>query len=166
MFAELIGLARCVVVCGVVALLFLLLTVFKLLLLAGHEDHTACWKWDGGGSSPLPHRGVASSGRASSMSRCRRWTSFMSTCCYIDTLTLPQAYHMFSRLNQVARHLARPLPNYLHNSAFAGPAAMAQERSKRTINTAACLIIGDEVLGGKVSTLEFYKMIHITLARY
>lgn len=28
---------------------------------------------------------------------------------------------------------------------------MAQERSKRTINTAACLIIGDEVLGGKVS---------------
>ncbi|KAM0715992.1 hypothetical protein Q7P37_008506 [Cladosporium fusiforme] len=56
---------------------------------------------------------------------------------------------MFSRLNQVARHLARPLPNYLHNSAFAGPAAMAQDRSKRMINTAACLIIGDEVLGGK-----------------
>ena len=62
-----------------------------------------------------------------------------------------QHCHMFSRLNQVARHFARPLPNYLHNSASAGSAAMAQERSKRTINTAACLIIGDEVLGGKVS---------------
>lgn len=27
----------------------------------------------------------------------------------------------------------------------------ASERNKKTINTAACLIIGDEVLGGKVS---------------
>lgn len=60
------------------------------------------------------------------------------------------ALHMFSRLNQVARHLSRPIPNYLHNSAFAGSAAMAQNRSNRMINTAACLIIGDEVLGGKV----------------
>ncbi|KAI7154987.1 Molybdopterin binding protein [Hortaea werneckii] len=62
---------------------------------------------------------------------------------------------MFSRLNQVARHFSRPLPNYLHSSA-AAPAltatasrAMAAERSKRTINTAGCIIIGDEVLGGK-----------------
>ena len=55
---------------------------------------------------------------------------------------------MFSRLNQVARHLSRPLPNYLHNAAGSGLVAtrsMAQERSKRMINTAACLIIGDEV---------------------
>jgi len=66
---------------------------------------------------------------------------------------------MFSRLNQVARHFSRPLPNYLHNSAASASSglssttsrAMAQERSKRLINTAACLIIGDEVLGGKVS---------------
>ena len=29
---------------------------------------------------------------------------------------------------------------------------MAQDRSKRMINTAACLIIGDEVLGGKVGS--------------
>ncbi|KAH9820900.1 molybdopterin binding domain-containing protein [Teratosphaeria destructans] len=63
---------------------------------------------------------------------------------------------MFSRINQLARHLSRPVPNYLHTSAAAGGllqassrASMAQERSKRTINTAACLIIGDEVLGGK-----------------
>ncbi|TIA72325.1 Molybdopterin binding protein [Aureobasidium pullulans] len=63
---------------------------------------------------------------------------------------------MFSRLNQVARHLSRPLPNYLHQSAAAAtsrltsnPSIMAQANNKRTINTAACLIIGDEVLGGK-----------------
>lgn len=65
---------------------------------------------------------------------------------------------MFSRINQVARHLSRPLPNYLHRSAAAAslrltssnPAIMADANNKRTINTAACLIIGDEVLGGKV----------------
>ncbi|TKA82469.1 hypothetical protein B0A55_02174 [Friedmanniomyces simplex] len=61
---------------------------------------------------------------------------------------------MFSRLNLLARHLSRPLPNYLHNAAGltgAVPrASMAQEHgNKRMINTAACLIIGDEVLGGK-----------------
>ncbi|SMQ53808.1 unnamed protein product [Zymoseptoria tritici ST99CH_3D7] len=61
---------------------------------------------------------------------------------------------MFSRLSQLTRHLSKPLPNYLHQSSFAGAhtsrtLAMAEERSKRTIHTAACLIIGDEVLGGK-----------------
>jgi hypothetical protein len=68
-----------------------------------------------------------------------------------------QDFHMFSRINQVARHLSRPLPNYLHRSAAAAtfrltsnPAIMADANNKRTINTAACLIIGDEVLGGKV----------------
>ena len=30
----------------------------------------------------------------------------------------------------------------------------ADERNTRTIHTAACLIIGDEVLGGKVCFLE------------
>lgn len=68
--------------------------------------------------------------------------------------------HMFARLNQVARHLIRPLPNFAHNSAAAFPvrtagilamtSPSADERNKRTIHTAACLIIGDEVLGGKV----------------
>jgi hypothetical protein len=70
---------------------------------------------------------------------------------------------MFSRLSQVARHLSRPLPNYLHQSAAAAAplsrlttntaimASVAEANNKRTINTAACLIIGDEVLGGKVS---------------
>ncbi|PIA88469.1 hypotheticalsprotein [Cercospora beticola] len=62
---------------------------------------------------------------------------------------------MFSRVNQLARHLSRPLPNYLHNSAARTTSSiltsrtMAAERSKRQIHTAACLIIGDEVLGGK-----------------
>ena len=30
---------------------------------------------------------------------------------------------------------------------------MASERSKRMIHTAGCIIIGDEVLGGKVSAI-------------
>ncbi|KAL1304515.1 hypothetical protein AAFC00_003502 [Neodothiora populina] len=62
---------------------------------------------------------------------------------------------MFARLNQVVRHLSRPIPNYLHQSAFS-PAkssivgfSMADTSGKRTINTAGCIIIGDEVLGGK-----------------
>ena len=74
---------------------------------------------------------------------------------------------MFSRLSQVARHLSKPQPNYTHFSAaaagaaFPSPAARgvafgimatADERNTRTIHTAACLIIGDEVLGGKVRT--------------
>jgi hypothetical protein len=65
---------------------------------------------------------------------------------------------MFSRLTQLARHLSRPLPNYTHNPAAAFAAgsgrvmtsATADERNTKTIHTAACLIIGDEVLGGKV----------------
>lgn len=62
------------------------------------------------------------------------------------------------RLSQLAKHLSRPLPNYLHTSAAAAssrvmtssPSATPDERNSRTIHTAACLIIGDEVLGGKV----------------
>ncbi|EME40413.1 hypothetical protein DOTSEDRAFT_157105 [Dothistroma septosporum NZE10] len=69
---------------------------------------------------------------------------------------------MFSRINQLTRHLARPLPNYLHSSAAAtaprtsiltsSPSRFtmaAASNSKKTIHTAGCLIIGDEVLGGK-----------------
>lgn len=63
---------------------------------------------------------------------------------------------MYARLAQLARHLSRPLPNYAHNSAaatinraFTSP-TMATERNKRMIHTAGCIIIGDEVLGGKV----------------
>lgn len=32
--------------------------------------------------------------------------------------------------------------------------ASAEERNSRTIHTAACLIIGDEVLGGKVCSIS------------
>merc|ERR1712098_700199 len=66
---------------------------------------------------------------------------------------------MFSRLS---RHFSRPLPNYAHNSAAAlssktsrimtsssAAAATADERNSRMIHTAGCIIIGDEVLGGK-----------------
>lgn len=71
---------------------------------------------------------------------------------------------MFSRLNLLIRHLSRPVPNYAltsaagHASSLASPLTASKmtsavsplEKSKRTIGTAACLIIGDEVLGGKV----------------
>ncbi|TVY23477.1 Uncharacterized protein LHYA1_G007117 [Lachnellula hyalina] len=64
---------------------------------------------------------------------------------------------MFSRLSQIARHLSRPPPNYAHSSAAAVSSSAQRimtsstvaDRNSRTIHTAACLIIGDEVLGGK-----------------
>ncbi|KAK2737421.1 hypothetical protein FQN57_007511 [Myotisia sp. PD_48] len=71
---------------------------------------------------------------------------------------------MYGRINQLIRHFSRPLPNFSHISAAArnptsarfqlqmassASAATALANNKRTINTAACLIIGDEVLGGK-----------------
>ncbi|KAF2083726.1 Molybdopterin binding protein [Saccharata proteae CBS 121410] len=71
---------------------------------------------------------------------------------------------MFARLNQVARHLNRPLTNYAHRSAAASSRiglvtskisqtssimAATNAHGKSLIHTAACLIIGDEVLGGK-----------------
>jgi len=78
---------------------------------------------------------------------------------------------MISRLSQLARHLSNPLPNLGHSSAAAArrnsggsisgvasrimasssatfPSTAAANHA-RTISTAACLIIGDEVLGGK-----------------
>lgn len=67
---------------------------------------------------------------------------------------------MFARLTQLSRHLARPLPNYAHSPVAtqlynyvmtsSSASATAAEKSRRTIHTAACLVIGDEVLGGKV----------------
>ena len=72
---------------------------------------------------------------------------------------------MFARLNQLSRHLSRPLPNYTHSSAATSRPlirtsimAIAEEKTKRMIHTAGCIIIGDEVLGGKVCftyTLNF-----------
>lgn len=69
---------------------------------------------------------------------------------------------MFSRLAQITRHLSSPIAQGSRRtatSALVGSrmAATADERNTRTIHTAACLIIGDEVLGGKVSgTAEGY----------
>ncbi|KAF3400574.1 Uncharacterized protein DPV78_005399 [Talaromyces pinophilus] len=67
---------------------------------------------------------------------------------------------MFSRFSQLTRHLSRPLPNYAHTSAAAltssvrplssmTSSATFHANKSKTIHTAACLIIGDEVLGGK-----------------
>jgi hypothetical protein len=64
---------------------------------------------------------------------------------------------MFSRISQVARHLSRPLPNYAHRSAASLTSSVmsgAAPQQKGLIHTAACLIIGDEVLGGKVCFIE------------
>lgn len=74
---------------------------------------------------------------------------------------------MFSRLSQIARHLSTPVAGAapslaarrlslsgfrLGGSIMASSAA--EQNLARTIHTAACLIIGDEVLGGKVSHLD------------
>lgn len=68
---------------------------------------------------------------------------------------------MFSRLSQLSRHLSRPLPNLAHpsaatlrrpSSAAAATMTSAGDHSSRTIHTAACLVIGDEVLGGKAGS--------------
>ncbi|ROT40766.1 molybdopterin binding domain-containing protein [Sodiomyces alkalinus F11] len=65
---------------------------------------------------------------------------------------------MFSRLSQITRHLsaASPIrtpkrPALINNTNGLARSIMASadERNSRTIHTAACLIIGDEVLGGK-----------------
>lgn len=64
---------------------------------------------------------------------------------------------MLSRLAQLSNQIPRPFSN----SAFAFVATLrpalsitmtssADGRTHRMIHTAACLIIGDEVLGGKV----------------
>ena len=60
---------------------------------------------------------------------------------------------MFGRFSQLARHLSYPLPNYAHRSAASISGTMTSQSTdlgKRMIRTAGCLIIGDEVLGGKV----------------
>lgn len=66
---------------------------------------------------------------------------------------------MFSRISQVARHLSAPVAvTAARTRRFAFGSVMApisaDERNARTIQTAACLIIGDEVLGGKVDCLS------------
>ena len=69
---------------------------------------------------------------------------------------------MFARLSQLSRHFSRPLNNYAHISAAASRSggimtSVADERTKRMIHTAGCIIIGDEVLGGKVRLDEGFK---------
>lgn len=63
---------------------------------------------------------------------------------------------MLGRLNLLTRHLSRPFGSSVPtlSSPFLiprpGPPAMTSAAHAKTIHTAACLIIGDEVLGGKV----------------
>jgi len=73
-------------------------------------------------------------------------------------LFLSPSPSMFSRLSQLARHLIRPLPNYAYRSAACNRRSVNLSRTgspvmttdKKLIHTAGCIIIGDEVLGGKV----------------
>ncbi|QBZ58898.1 hypothetical protein PoMZ_03856 [Pyricularia oryzae] len=65
---------------------------------------------------------------------------------------------MYSRLSLIARHISRPLPSLSQRTPIVKPRllnfamASADERNSRTVHTAACLIIGDEVLGGKTNS--------------
>jgi hypothetical protein len=77
---------------------------------------------------------------------------------YSYLLLLTYLYRsMFGRLNQVVRQLSRPAPNFAHRSAASfrpsiTSSVMASAQQKSLIHTAGCLIIGDEVLGGKVGS--------------
>lgn len=66
---------------------------------------------------------------------------------------------MLNRLNLLTRHLSRPFsPSRPISPSFSAPSlaarsglsAMTSAVHPKLIHTAACLIIGDEVLGGKV----------------
>jgi hypothetical protein len=65
---------------------------------------------------------------------------------------------MYSRLNQLFRQVSRQVPTHSHTSASVSQgacggglmASFREEKGKRLIHTAGCIIIGDEVLGGKV----------------
>lgn len=64
---------------------------------------------------------------------------------------------MLARLGQLSQHLARPQLYYTRSASLGlrpaiGNSIMTsstEDRTHRMIHTAACLIIGDEVLGGK-----------------
>ncbi|KAL8301487.1 hypothetical protein RB597_002081 [Gaeumannomyces tritici] len=67
---------------------------------------------------------------------------------------------MYARLSQAAKHLSGPRPGtapWALGFARRGAMASADERNLRTIHTAACLIIGDEVLNGKTNSAYVAK---------
>lgn len=65
---------------------------------------------------------------------------------------------MFSRVAQIARHLSKPAAQIstIESRLTLGSMATSTARQNlaRTISTAACLIIGDEVLGGKTKDVS------------
>lgn len=90
--------------------------------------------------------------------------AFVHTCSIATVGTRTHSIHvvffllwsMFNRINQITRQLTRQFPNYTHTPAGPTPVlnrgmmTSAEDRSQRIIHTAGCIIIGDEVLGGKV----------------
>ena len=89
--------------------------------------------------------------------------SLIHTPSLYSSLILRLPTSMFGRLSQLTRHLSRPALSFspaatspLSSSSLSPlrtPSTMtlpAIANATKTIHTAACLIIGDEVLGGKV----------------
>lgn len=125
---------------------------------SGKARGSARWDWWCGAAARCATRGATSWPRtvvAPSVRLATQQQAFTTT----TTTPSPGLTPMFSRLSQVARHFSRPLPNYAHRSAAflqAAPhtssimAGSTAAQNKGLIHTAACLIIGDEVLGGKV----------------
>lgn len=83
---------------------------------------------------------------------------------YKPSLHLPSCFaarSMLPRLSQAARLFSSPssptsiarLPSLLTGM------ALVHQRSSRTVHTAACLIIGDEVLGGKVHVSSLFSSV-------
>ena len=80
--------------------------------------------------------------------------------CLLDNFSVPTLFSnfsMFSRLTQLSQRLTRSFPSYAHPATAVsrsfphfGIMTSAEERRKRIIHTAGCIIIGDELLGGKV----------------
>lgn len=75
---------------------------------------------------------------------------------------------MFSRISQLSRHLSSPTSNFSQSAAptitksapvltaMSFPLPKFYENKNKKIQTAACLVIGDEVLGGKVYLFFFF----------
>jgi hypothetical protein len=61
---------------------------------------------------------------------------------------------MFARVNQVTRHLSRPTLR-TGGQLLTSRSTMAAPGGKKQIHTAGIIIIGDEVLGGKVSHIAY-----------
>lgn len=114
-----------------------------------------------GGPRKIPHPGLHKDPLSSIAASLLQTASSPFLACLLASGLIP-CQSMFARLSQLSRHLYRPstfVPaatnplsssfSPLRPSTMTSPAIV---NATKTIHTAACLIIGDEVLGGKVSS--------------